>query len=107
MRAVATRLALFAVLVPASIALLHTGAHAAPDRTDDCPPDTARALQQARNSLESDDPANDRAALTCLVEAVAALDSKLSRLMTGEIPFEGQAWLAKGWFISKPAPEAE
>lgn len=104
MRAVVTRLALLAVLVAVGQALLHTGAQAAPD---DCAPDTARALQQARTSLESDDPAEDRAALTCLVEAVAALDSKLTQLMTGEIPFEGQAWLEKGWVISKPAPEAE
>jgi hypothetical protein len=104
MRVVVTRLALLAVLVPAGITLLHTGAQAAPD---DCAPDTARALQQARESLESDDPAKDRAALTCLVEAVAALNFKLSQLMTGEIPFEGQAWLEKGWVINKPAPEAE
>ncbi|MEZ5898504.1 MAG: hypothetical protein R3D51_03325 [Hyphomicrobiaceae bacterium] len=104
LRAVVTRLALLAVLIPASIALLHTGAQAAPD---DCSPDTARALQQARDSLGSNDPANDRAALTCLVEAVATLDSRLSQLMSGEIPFEGQAWLEKGWVISKPAPEAE
>lgn len=107
MRAVVTRLALLAVLVSASFALLHTDARAAPDRTDDCPADTARALQQARTSLESDNPAEDRAALTCLVEVVAALDSRLSQLMTGEIPFEGQAWLEKGWVISKPAPGAE
>lgn len=100
MRAVVIRLALLAVLVPASFALLRTDARAAPD---DCPPDTAHALQQARTSLESDDPA----ALTCLVEAVASLDSRLSQLMIGELPFDGQAWLAKGWIITKQPAEAE
>jgi len=89
--------------VAAGQALLHTGAQAAPD---DCPPGTAHALQQARTSLESDDPAHDRAALACLVEAVASLNSKLTQLITGDIPSERQpekaTWLAMGWFITRP-----
>jgi len=85
MRAVVTRLALLAVLVPASIALPHTGAQAAPD---DCPPNTARALQHARQSLESNDPAKEHAALACLVEAVSALNAKFEELIAGEIEFQ-------------------
>ncbi|MGD9668832.1 MAG: hypothetical protein AB7U75_07195 [Hyphomicrobiaceae bacterium] len=105
LRTALTRLVLLTVIVAAHLAL--SRAHASAEQTSDCPHDVALALQQARHSLESDDPAKDRAALTCLVEAVAALDSKLSQLMTGEIPFDGKAWLAKGWIITKPTPGAE
>jgi hypothetical protein len=52
----------------------------------DCAGDASRAVQQARQALKTDNPKQDRAALVCLVEAVAALDRKVEALSTGATP---------------------
>jgi hypothetical protein len=74
---------------------------------DGCAGDTREAIATARQALK-DDSDDVRAALACLIEAVAALDEKLNGLSTGSIPFDGQIHIPKGWVIAKPpASEAD
>lgn len=73
-----------------------------------CADDTSAAIAKARQSLQDDSGQHDRAALECLVEAVASLDDKLQGLSDGSRPFEGQIYIPKGWIIAKPsASEAD
>ena len=74
----------------------------------DCSGDTRVALDNARNALARDKSDDDRAALACLVEAVAALDAKIQGLSDGSTPFEGQIHIPKGWaMVKSPASEAD
>lgn len=76
---------------------------AAPASTGfDCSGDTRAALDNARNALAQDNSDDDRAALACLVEAVAALTAKIQGLSDGSTPFEGQINIPKGWVMAKP-----
>lgn len=61
----------------------------------DCP-DTTTSIIQARASISSDDPAHQREALACLVEAVAALDAKLTAFITGKATFDGPIFAPRG-----------
>jgi hypothetical protein len=71
-----------------------------------CPSDTSKSIERAREALRTDNPAGDRAALACLVEAVAAIDARLTGLSNGSIPFDGTAYLPKGFVITK-TPSSE
>lgn len=66
-----------------------------------CPASIPEALRHARAASNDD-------ALACLIEAVAALDARLTGLSDGSIAFEGQIHLPQGFVISKPpASEGE
>jgi hypothetical protein len=56
-----------------------------------CESDSKQAVEQARKAIATSDPADDRAALLCLAETVAALDAKLEGLRNGSVPFTGTA----------------
>jgi hypothetical protein len=76
--------------------------------TENCSPEISQSIEQARKALTANDSIQDRAALVCLVEAVAALDARLSGLSSGAIPFDGQVYAPKGVVITKPpAKEAD
>lgn len=47
----------------------------------------------------------ERVAMLCLVEAVAALQAKLDGLSRGNIAFDGQIHIPKGYIITKPPAE--
>jgi hypothetical protein len=49
------------------------------------------AVEQARKAVATSDPADDRAALLCLAQTIAAFDAKLEGLRTGSVPFTGTA----------------
>lgn len=71
--------------------------------TPACADDTRLAIARARAALEADKPADDRAALACLVDAVAAMDERLQGLSDGSTPFEGQIYAPKGVAFTKPS----
>lgn len=68
-----------------------------------CAKDTHAAIETARRVLATDDNGHDRAALQCLVEAVAALDDRVRGLAEGSVPFEGQIYAPKGMVMVKPS----
>ena len=70
-----------------------------------CASDTRKAVVLARQALESGNEQDDRAALVCLVEAVAALDRKIQGLASGSVPFEGQIFAPKGVVMVKPSDQ--
>ena len=70
--------------------------------SDECSKNSSAAIREARKALGANDPAKDRAALTCLVDAFAALDAKLQGLSDGSVPFDGQIYIPKGFVIVKP-----
>lgn len=79
-------------------------AHAyVPNQCRDTP---SASITVAREALALDSPAQDRAALICLVEAVAALDVRLQGLSGGSIAFDGRIHAPKGFVIVK-APAME
>lgn len=75
-----------------------------------CPDDPRAAALQAKAVLErsggAPSPAQHRATLICLAEAVAELSAKLDGLSKGSIPFEGQIHIPKGYVMQRP-PEQE
>lgn len=93
------------------IATLHmcfaaSGAYAAGDNQSGiCADDTHTAIEQARQSLRDNSGTGDRTALTCLVEAVAALDARMRGLADGSLPFEGQIYAPKGVVMNKPSDQ--
>lgn len=72
-------------------------------RADECNKDTGAALTAARTALQANNPKQDRHALKCLVQAVAALDARLQGLSEGSLAFEGQIYAPKGFAVSKPS----
>jgi hypothetical protein len=72
---------------------------------DACAGDTRAAIAGARAAIEADNPADDHAALICLLEAVAALDQKIRGLADGSAPFEGQIYAPKGVVMVKPSDQ--
>lgn len=68
-----------------------------------CAKDTRTAIATARSALEKVDVANDRDALVCLVDAVAALDERIEGLSNGSVPFDGPVYAPKGVTITKPS----
>lgn len=67
-----------------------------------CANDTRMAIATARSALAEVDAANDRDALVCLVEAVAALDERIQGLSNGTVAFDGQIYAPKGVVMTKP-----
>jgi len=63
------------------------------------------AVALARQALADDDRDDDRAALACLIEAVAALDDRIRGLADGSMPFEGQIYAPKGVVMVKPSDQ--
>jgi len=59
----------------------------------DCPEDAAAAVTEARRALAASDPAQDRRALECLIEAVSTLEKTLMGLRTGQVPFTPTTYL--------------
>lgn len=70
-----------------------------------CGDDARLAIARARQALQKDDRDDDRTALACLVEAVAALDARISGLADGSMPFEGQIYAPKGVVMIKPSDQ--
>lgn len=70
--------------------------------TKKCAENSRIAVAAARSALEKSDTSNDRAALSCLVEAVAALDERVRGLSDGSVPFDGQIYAPKGIVMTKP-----
>lgn len=81
----------------------------ADDKSDSsrCADDTRAAIAKARQSLHDASGQKDRAALECMIEAVAALDSKLQGLSDGSRPFEGQIVIPKGFIVAKPSVQED
>ena len=71
--------------------------------TETCAENPRIAVAAARSALEKSDIRNDRAALACLVEAVAALDERIQGLSDGSVPFDGPIYAPKGVAITKPS----
>jgi hypothetical protein len=76
---------------------------AAASATSVCANNTHAAIETARQALAKDDRNEDRAALECLIEAVAALDERMKGLASGSVPFEGQIYAPKGVAMTKPS----
>ena len=72
---------------------------------DACGDDARLAIARARQVLQPDDRDDDRAALACLVEAVATLDDRIRGLADGGVPFEGQIFAPKGVVMTKPSDQ--
>ena len=72
---------------------------------DSCAGDTRMAVARARQALEATDRNHERAALACLIEAVAALDARIAGLSDGSVPFEGQIYAPKGVVMVKPSDQ--
>lgn len=70
-----------------------------------CAKDAGAALETARKALASDRRDEDRTALVCLVEAVAALDERIRGLSAGSIAFDGQIYAPKGVVMVKPSDQ--
>lgn len=61
----------------------------ASDDANACAANPKQAVEVAQKALVANEPERDRAALICLVRAVAALDAKLDDLIAGRIEFTG------------------
>lgn len=59
-------------------------------------PDNASSIAQARIAIQSDDISRQREVLACLIEAVAALDAKLTAITTGKATFDGPIYAPRG-----------
>jgi hypothetical protein len=97
---------LVAITIIATLSLYFVSFNAfADDKSDSsrCTDDTRAAVATARQSLHDASGQKDRAALECMIEAVAALDSKLQGLSDGSRPFEGQIYIPKGFIVAKPS----
>ncbi|WP_448044406.1 hypothetical protein [Bradyrhizobium liaoningense] len=68
-----------------------------------CADNTHAAIKAARDALANSDRDEDRIALACLIEAVAALDERIQGLADGSVPFEGQIYAPKGVAMTKPS----
>ena len=68
--------------------LLSTGTAQAASNMDQCATDPKAAVAAARAALQTEDTEGNRAALLCLIEAVAQLDERLSDTLAGRIEFE-------------------
>lgn len=78
-------------LLSALVAYLACGAALAADCSD-----TTTSIIQARQAIDTNDPEQQRTALACLVEAVAALDAKLTAFTTGKATFDGPIFAPRG-----------
>lgn len=90
-----------AILIGQVIAISSTEAASA-SATKKCAENSRIAVAAARSALEKSDTDNDRAALSCLLEAVAALDARIEGLSDGSVPFDGPIYAPKGIVMTKP-----
>jgi hypothetical protein len=72
-----------------------------------CADDARQAIASARQALQNDSSDEYRTALSCLVEAVAILDARLSGLSDGSMPFEGQIHAPRGVVMTKPSVQGD
>ena len=87
-------------LAIATLPLLAVTASAAPVSTCEAYP--KEAIAEARKAMATRTPDDDRHAMMCLTEAVAALDAKLESLREGSLPFTGTIYAPKGVVMKKP-----
>lgn len=64
-----------------------------------CPPDSSKAIAEAKAALEAHSADKDRLALACLIGAVEKLDAKLADVIAGKVEFTGPV-TAKGGFLT-------
>jgi hypothetical protein len=76
------RVAAFSILISFFPGNLATAATA-------CPAEAAEALADAQESLKANDPEQDRRALECLTNAVAALSAEVAQMRDGSVPMSG------------------
>ena len=67
-----------------------------------CPASAPEAIAKARQSMQSDNPADQKAATECLIVAVAALDAKVVDLIAGKIEFTGAITAPTYLYAKKP-----
>lgn len=73
-----------------------------------CAGTPSQTIEQAQEALKRNDDKAERAAIACLIAAVAALDSRLQGLSSGTEPFEGPIHAPRGFVIANPpASEGE
>jgi hypothetical protein len=68
--------------------LLSAGSAKASSNGEPCPTGTKASIASAREALHSHDASAERTALLRLVEAVAAIDERLSDTLAGRVEFE-------------------
>ncbi|MFA5952224.1 MAG: hypothetical protein WC807_18290 [Hyphomicrobium sp.] len=73
----------------------------------DCPEGAAAAVTEARRALAASDPAQDRRALECLIEAVSTLEKTLMGLRTGQVPFTPTTYLPSKVIPAEPTLKQE
>jgi len=67
-----------------------------------CSAEPSAAIAQARAALADSGAARDHAALVCMVDALAALETRLDGLASGAIAFDGQIYAPMGVTMNKP-----
>jgi hypothetical protein len=87
-------------LATALLPLPAVTAQAAP--VSSCEASSKEAIAEARRAIATPSHDDDRTALMCLAEAVAALDAKLESLRDGSLPFTGTIYAPKGVVMKKP-----
>jgi hypothetical protein len=76
------------VIIAAVVAFFSPSRTIAADATS-CPSEPQQAISAARAALGADNAEGKDHALLCLIEAVAALDTKIEGIRTGAIPLKG------------------
>jgi hypothetical protein len=92
-----------AMLIGTCCASSSSNAAAKKSEDDACTANTRHAVIAARQALQDDRNDNDRFALACLIEAVAALDERMQGLADGSVPFGGPIYAPKGVVMIKPS----
>lgn len=72
-----------------------------------CSAEPSAAIAQARAALADSDAARDHAALVCMVNALAALETRLDGLTGGTIAFDGPIYAPKGMTMNKPQAKGD
>lgn len=99
------KLAFFAFLVAPLIVLLTFSVSPTPVRADEvCRTGSAsQAIDAARKALDSTDTDSQRVALTCVIEAMTLLQSRLDDLVAGKVEFTGD--IVAPAFLHSAKPE--
>lgn len=98
------RLSFIACALLIGLSAVALPAHAAPNSpADQCGADIGTAIATAERALDAESHTADRQALECLLVAMAALDSRVSALSNGSLPFDGPVYAPKGVTITKPS----
>jgi hypothetical protein len=78
-----------------------------PQAQDTCPVDAAQAVEAAQHILDDGDPTKFRVALSCLTLALAQTRAELEGLRDGRLAFTGQAYVPKGFVMSRPSVQED